>query len=101
MPDASGDIETFVCGADVAYALPKPLCPDAHAFPEGDAESPAAVWPCAVWVWMGISVCSSVTLSTPLISPRSRRLNPWPCPQCMGDRPCKSGKPNVDLPSPP
>ena len=43
----------------------------------------------------------SVTVSDPLVSPRSCSERPGPCPGCIGALPCIFGSAKLLLPSPP
>src|SRR3954447_20992814 len=51
--------------------------------------------------WLGISDCSSVTVSVPPVSPRSCSDRPGPWPGCIGARPSRAGRAKFDFPSPP
>src|SRR5262245_52295051 len=55
----------------------------------------------SVWLCTGISDVSRVTVSLPPCSPRSCWLRPAPCPGAIATAPRRSGRANVDLPSPP
>src|SRR5215469_17172715 len=100
MDRANGFIWTLVDGFDAAYILGRPLPPEAQALFAGLGRPPdAAAW--AVWECAGISVCRSVTVCSPPVSPKSRKLNPGPWPACMGAQPCRLGRAKLLVPLPP
>src|SRR5262249_45941250 len=98
---AGGGCGSWAVLARGAEGLPRPDL--ANAPPAPPLGSPATRPGAAktLWVCDGISVCSSVTVSDPPVSPRSCSDSPGPWPGCIGARPCRLGSAKFDFPSPP
>src|ERR1051325_10145652 len=86
-------------GAAGRYGLSLPGAPSSASCGMGEAAPTRAA---RNWCECdGISEVISVTVSEPDSSPRSCSERPGPCPGCIGERPSRYGKANVDLAAPP
>src|SRR5216684_785594 len=81
-----------------AYMGGAPRPPPAQTAFCGLLVPPPAETHCTVWVWAGISVCNSVTVCSPPVSPSWRRLKPGPWPCCNGAEPWRLGRAKLLLP---
>src|SRR5579864_4563355 len=89
LPPAMEVANGFICTLLASFAEYKEgpvFAPDAQTLPVGsDFPPPDVAW--TPWLWAGISLCNRVTVCSPAVSPRSRKVKLGPCPACMGAQP--------------
>src|SRR5947209_19384902 len=94
---ACDDRDVLLPAEEGAYTFLPRIFP--HTWLVGSGEPPAVLSVMTECECAGICESSSVTVCSPPVWPRLRRLSPLPCPACSGAEPWRLRRAKVVLPS--